>query len=161
MKVSIFSLSHDHIDWVRLVNEQLTLVEFKAIDAALQWEKVHAIVPFARGAGKTGALEGLFRVVRESLDVSCSGKTASLQSLLREVRDILRALDEKNIVKSKTSWHYLRLLAMRPLLRMQALLRQKLASAAPAARLVLTNRARQIFASHPPAAPPHQAKELS
>jgi hypothetical protein len=77
--------------------------------------------------------------------------------LLRIIRKKLRDLNEQGIVKTKTSLHYLQLVAMRPLLLMQALARQNLIGAAPAARFVLRDRTRQIHASHPPIAPPTAA----
>lgn len=157
-------ISHDGtVKLSSVIDKVLTLthIELKALDAVLNWDVVHTFVLDRREWATVGLPQTVSRTSRRNAQGVYSEKIATLQSLLRVVRESLRALDKKDIVKTSTSWHYLRLLAMRPLLRMQALSRQKLASAAPAARLVLRNRARQIFASHPPVAPPHQAEESS
>lgn len=84
-----------------------------------------------------------------------------VQRMLKAIREnprvTLHALVKNKVVKTQASLYYLKLVAMRPLLRMQVLLRQKLTSRAPLTRLFLRNRARRIFATHLPVAPPQSA----
>jgi hypothetical protein len=120
-------------------DDELSAIEFNTLHAAVDWSKVAVVLDCAPGLGKTHVIQMLARAVRQNPP------------------EKLRSLDKKKVVKTKASLYYLKLVAMRPLLRMQVLLRQKLAGSAPVARLVLVNRARRIFVTHPPVAPPKLA----
>jgi hypothetical protein len=125
-----------------IVGHQITLVEFKTIDRAVDWDRVAVV--WGRN-GRTGLFQLMTRGVR---------KAPRDQS-----REWLRALEEclKSTAKTPTAAYYVKLIASRGLQRMRILLRQKLTSSAPAERLILRNRPRQLFVARPPVAPPRFA----
>lgn len=144
-------------DWVFFVDGQHQPIEIKTVKNVLHLDGLQGITWVSNSAGMSHWVHRLLKEWGETLGVREFSKTGTLQSLVKDVRAILKALAKKGIVKTEAARYYLELVVMRPLLRMRALLRQKLASAAPAAGLTLRNRPRQIFASHPPVAPPDQA----
>lgn len=123
----------------------ITLVELKTIDRAVDWEKAGVVWSLNDGSSRTAMLQRLVRMVREELrDKS---------------REWLRTIEAclKPTARTLTVASYVKLIALRGLQHMHILLRQKLASSAPVERLILRNRPRQLFAAHPPVAPPRFA----
>lgn len=145
---------------LRSVDGHLTVYECKTLKTTVDWTRLSAFISKHYTLCKSYTVQDLVWVIRGELQWG-SRAPFTLQSLLRIIRDTVRALGKAGIVKTKTSLHYLQLVAMRPLLDVQAALRRELARTAPVDRFVLRDRTRQIFASHPPVAPPYSAGESS
>jgi hypothetical protein len=126
------------------IAETLTIVELKTLGTAIDWE--HVGVDWGYNDGSTRA-----ETVRQIMEQLCERVRRNMRGAMR----ILNGL--RFLAKTPIAAYYVKRLAMRTLHRMQVLLRQKLASSAPVERLILRNRARQLFAARPPIAPPHFA----
>lgn len=124
--------------------ELLTGVEWKTLSHAFNWDEVP---PLLEGEGIGDRAKAILRVVNELRE--------DLRKDIREARRTFARLTSS--VKTPVAAYYVKLVAMRPLRRIQVLLRQKLASSASVERLILRNRPRQLFAACPPIAPPYFA----
>lgn len=119
-----------------MLDDEIGEVELKTIEAAVDWRKFD--LAYGRNEGTTRR-DTILRMLTKLFQRSCAwGK-----------KNFFIALD--------ASVFYLKRLSLRPLIRRQAVLLQKLAHSAPVIRLVLSNRARHIFVSRPPIAPPRYA----
>lgn len=122
----------------------LTSVEWKTLGNALILDKC---LPLLDGELIRDRCEAILRIIEEYRIVARHG--------IRDARDTFARL--KSSFKTPVAAYYVKLIALRSLLRVQGLLCQKLASSAPVERLILRNRPRQLYAARPPIAPPHFA----
>lgn len=120
----------------------LTAIELKSLNKVVDWGKVSIVRAAHHGTTRKAAL--------------CWALGELHKGFRNRSREWLRMLESclKSAAKTSTAVHYVKLVALRGLQRMQISLRQKLASSAPVERLILRNRPRQLFAAHPPVAPP-------
>lgn len=123
----------------------LTIIELKSLNKVVDWGKIPVTHAWRHDATREATL-------CQVLNELCKG-------LRNRSREWLRMLESclKLATKTSTAVHYVKLVALRRLQRMQISLRQKLASSAPVERLILRNRPRLLFAAHPPIAPPSLA----
>lgn len=128
-------------------DEEVTYIELKTLKSVFDLEDLRVIQDSDSSDRfpRTEVFSRFLKQLRENLRVQSERHRTFLRALER-----LCSLDKKKEV----AVHYLKLLALRPLLRMRILLRQKLAHSAPVVGLVLRNRARYIFATRPSIAPP-------